>query len=337
MLGQNKRRRSRWLCSIAAGLLSFAALGSAGGAEAKEPVGTKFPKDFPVIKDASLGVPVIGFGGSGRVTRTPVIFLHGNNDTPYPTDCNSSFGWIHNFAQRFHERGYRLSELWALGYQGDQCDLASDPTQRSGEAHSTVANVPDVRRFVRAVLDYTGAAQVDIVGHSLGTTLAREWMRRDNTYRLVRSLVGVDGPNHGIINCSPSPENYWQQEALGGFDPDSAICREYGSDRTPLLRKLNARETPGATDYLMIRNADTSFVFFSKQDGSIPPVPPEDRKGRPHDFSRSARLKGAVNVRVRGQGRYDHVLQTAHLGIVNSPEVWDIAYGFLVRDSVDSR
>lgn len=333
MITQNERRATWWLCGVAAGLLSFSPLGFTTGARANEPVGSQFPKDFPIIKDASLAVPVIGFGASGRVVRTPVIFLHGNNDTPYPTDCNSSFGWIHNFAQRFHERGYRLSELWALGYQGDQCDLTANPTHRSGKAHSTVANVPDVRRFVHAVLNYTGAKRVDIVGHSLGTTLAREWMRRDNAYRLVRSLVGVDGPSHGIINCSPSPENYWQQEALGGFNSDSAICREYGADRTALLRKLNHRETPGRTDYLMIRNADTSFVFFSKQDGSIPPVPAEDRKGRPHDFSRSARLRGAINVRLRDQGRYDHVLQTAHLGIVNSPEVWDIAYGFLVRDS----
>lgn len=314
---------------MCAGALLFLVPG--GHVRAGRAVGTSFPEDFPVIKDASLGVPVIGFGATGRVTRTPVIFLHGNNDTPYPTDCNSEFGWIHNFAQRLHERGYRLSELWGLGYQGDQCDLAMHPTHRSGKAHSTVANVPDLRRFVRAVLDYTGAKQVDIVGHSLGTTLAREWMRRDHAYGLVRSLVGVDGPNHGIINCSPSPENYWQQDALGGFHPDSAICREYGSDRTPLLRLLNRRETPGRTDYLMIRNADTSFVFFSKQDGTIPPVPPEDRNGRPHDFSRSARLKGATNVPVTDQGRYDHVLGTGHLGIVNSPEVWGMTYGFLIR------
>jgi len=42
-------------------------------------------------------VPVIGFGGSqGRVERVPVIFLHGNNDTPFPTACNP-FGYIHNW------------------------------------------------------------------------------------------------------------------------------------------------------------------------------------------------------------------------------------------------
>ena len=297
-------------------------------------VGTSFPADFPEIVDHSLGVPVIGFGsGEGEVTRTPVVFLHGNNDTPYPTDCNSTFGRIHAFAQHFLDEGYSLAELWGLGYQGDQCDLRSDPSQRSGEAHSTLANVPDLRRFVHAVLEYTGADQVDVVGHSLGTTLAREWMRRDDAYNLVRRLVGVDGPNHGIINCSPSPLNYWQLYALGGFNPDSAICREYGSDATSLLKRLNKRdETPGPTRYMTIFNADTSFVFFSEQDGSIPPVPAEDRQGRPHDFSNSARLSGAKNVGLEGQGRYDDTLLTAHLGIVNSPEAWELAFAFLSRN-----
>ncbi len=54
-------------------------------ASAAGTVSESFPEDFPEIIDASLGKPVIGFGGSeGPVTRTPVILLHGNNDTPYP-------------------------------------------------------------------------------------------------------------------------------------------------------------------------------------------------------------------------------------------------------------
>lgn len=121
-----------------------------------------------------------------------------------------------------------------------------------------MANVPDLRAFVDAVLAYTGAAQVDIVGHNLGATLAREWMRQDGAYDRVRRLVGVDGPNRGILNCSPNPRNYWQLPALGGFDPDSAICVEYGSGDTPFLIELNAETAPGPTEYLVIRNGDVS-------------------------------------------------------------------------------
>jgi pimeloyl-ACP methyl ester carboxylesterase len=299
-------------------------------AAAPAAAGTAFPPGFPTILDASLGTPVIGFGGSGRVTRTPVILLHGNNDTPFPTACNP-FGDVQALADHLLANGYRPSEVWALGYQGDQCDLLADQTRRSGPAHSTAANVPDLRRFVRAVLRYTGAKRVDIVGHSLGGTLAREWMRQDHAYHRVRHLVAIDSPNHGIVNCSPDPLNYFQLPAFGGFTPDSAVCREYGAPDTPFLRRLNRRETRGPTRYLAIRNADTSFVYFSAQDGIFPPVPAKDRTGAPHDFSRSAVLHGkrVRTVDLVGQGRYDAILGSAHLGILNSPKTWALVSDFL--------
>jgi pimeloyl-ACP methyl ester carboxylesterase len=309
-------------------LAVLAALALAAPASAA--IGTSFPADFPVITDASLGTPVLGFGASGPVERTPVILLHGNNDTPYPTACNPFYGDVQALADALLARGYAAPELWGLGYQGPQCDILVDPTIRSSAAHSTVANVQDLRAFVHAVLAYTGAKRVDIVGHSLGGTLAREWMRQDHAWHLVRRLVTIDSPNHGIISCSPNPANYWQAPAAGGFTPDSAICREYGAADTPFLAALN-RVEPGPTRYLAIRNADTSFVYFPSADGVIAGVPAEDRLGRPHDFSGSARLEGplARNVDLVGQGRYDAVLGTAHLGILNSPETWALVGDFL--------
>jgi pimeloyl-ACP methyl ester carboxylesterase len=313
-----------------------AAWGLAASAQAAT-VGTTFPPGFPTVVDASLGVPVIGFGAAGPVERTPVVFLHGNNDTPFPTLCNP-FGNMHDFAQYFLDHGYAASELWGLGYQGDQCDLLADQTHRSGQAHTTLANIPDLRAFVDAVLAYTGAKRVDIVGHSLGVTLARAWMKQDHAWHLVRRLVAVDGPNHGIINCSPSPLNYWQAPGLGGFTPDSAVCREYGAADTPFLTWLNEpNETPGPTRYLVIRNTDTDFVYMPTQDGFLAGVPAEDRTGAPHDFSQSATLTGARELDLTGQGVHDPFLLTAHLGIANSPQTWQAALEFLTEKTPGPR
>jgi hypothetical protein len=152
-------------------------------------------------------------------------------------------------------------------------------------------------------------------------------------------LVAIDGPNHGIVDCSPSPANFYQLPASGGFVPDSTICEEYGSDHTQLLSVLNgAGETTGPTRYLVIRNVfraapeSGDFVFISAQDGLLPAVPAEDRDGNPHDFSDSALLAGAPSVDLVGQGRFDPVLQTAHLGILNSPDTWQAALTFLSAD-----
>ena len=342
----NLRRGAAALSGILLSLCAAAAVAAAddesraayGAGAAPTALGSTLPADFPVIRNPYLGVPVIGFGARGRVDRVPVIFLHGNNDTPFPTTCNP-LGYTRNLAQHLLASGWRASELWGLGYQGDQCDLAAEITRKSGVSHSTAAAVPLIRKFVRAVMEYTGARRVDIVGHSLGVTAAREWMMQDHAYDKVRSLVAIDGPNHGIISCSPDPANFYQLPSQGGFVPTSAICEEYGSDQTQLLATLNgAGETPGPTDYLVIRNVARAnpqsgdFVFISAQDGPyLPAVPAQDRNGKPHDFSDSALLAGAPTLDLAGQGAYDPVLQSAHLGILNSPQTWDAVVNFLKR------
>jgi pimeloyl-ACP methyl ester carboxylesterase len=327
---------ARHLCiaTIIAVLLQFSTGGLASAAPPNKPIeiGTKFPDHFPVIKNFYLGKPVIGFGSDiGRVEHVPVIFLHGNNDTPFATACNP-FGRMQAFAQFFLDHGYHPSELWGLGYQGDQCDLTQDNTLRSGISHTTAAAVPILRNFVQAVLDFTGAKRVDIVAHSLGVTVAREWMLQDNAYRKVRALVAIDGPNHGIVDCSPNPANIFQMVSGGGFTPNSAVCDEYGSDHTQLLTVLNAAgETPGPTRYLVIRNkpGTPDFVYNSLPDGVFPGVPAEDRDGKPHDFTASAGLAGAETIDLVGQAQFDPVLSTTHLGILNSPETREAALRFL--------
>lgn len=318
-----------WIRHAAAALAAFVV--STVAAHAGGTVGNTLPAGFASIEDTSLAKPLIGFGAAGMVTRTPVIFIHGNNDTPFATACNP-YGRVQALAQYFADNGYSPSELWGVGYQGDQCDLGADQTRRSSIAHTNAANVPDLRRFIKAVLDYTGAKRVDIVGHSLGVTLAREWMRQDDAYDTVRRFVAIDGPNHGIINCSPDPANYWQAAAAGGFTPTSEVCVELGSPDTPFLKLLNGRKGKDETEperTLVIRNGDSSFVYFAVQDGAVAPVPAVDSFGKPTDFSRSASLRGAKEIVLTGQGAYDPILHSSHLGILNSPQTWKATLDYL--------
>ena len=76
---------------ISAALVCTGTAGRAAGTHPNGLVGTTFPADFPSPIDASLGIPVIGFGGrAGGVEHVPVIFLHGNNDTPFPPPATPS-------------------------------------------------------------------------------------------------------------------------------------------------------------------------------------------------------------------------------------------------------
>jgi hypothetical protein len=60
-----------WLRSAVAAL-AFAA---ATAAHAQVTIGTTLPADFPIVVDASLNKPIVGFGAAGPVTRTPVSLV----------------------------------------------------------------------------------------------------------------------------------------------------------------------------------------------------------------------------------------------------------------------
>jgi hypothetical protein len=115
--------------AIAAGLTVVLVLVSrviAGGT-----VGTALPPDFPVIIDVSLGVPVIGFGAadpsSGHRSFSSMATMT-LRSRPRATRSAASTTSRSFFA----DHGYSPSELWGLGYQGDQCDLITSPTNRQG-------------------------------------------------------------------------------------------------------------------------------------------------------------------------------------------------------------
>jgi pimeloyl-ACP methyl ester carboxylesterase len=137
-----------------------------------------------------------------------------------------------------------------------------NPTNRSGAAHTNTANVPDLRKFVKAVLAYTGAKRVDIVAHGMGVTLAREWVRQDDSAGRVRRFVAIEGPNRGMITCSADPANPWQSPGAGAY-PGSPVCAELGSPNTMFLKRLNRTDKQIDNDRtLVIRNLDGSCLFI---------------------------------------------------------------------------
>jgi Lipase (class 2) len=316
-----------------------------GGAQAQT-VGTTFPPGFMVGMDASMATatPWIGFGGdkaSWPIARTPVVILHGNDGTPYPTGCGRLSMNVQGFAQYLADNGYAPSELWALGWQGSQCDqnqmngfgVQSGWTKSASGEHTIAANVADLRNFVSQVLSYTGASKVDIVAHGAGVVLAREWVRQDVSRKLVRRFVAIDGPNQGMILCAPVPNNSWALAFSGGFTPESPVCGELGSPNTPFLTRLNRAADGGRispSDTLVIRNGDSSFPYMPWADGLAASAPASvDIYGNTVDLTQSATLRGGQTITLTGQHSYDGFLNSAHVGIANSPDAWRAALSWL--------
>ena len=182
-----------------------------------------------------------------------------------------------------------------------------------------------------AVMAYTGAKQVDIVGHSLGVTLAREWMRQDDAQRLVRRFVAIDGPNQGIINCSPNPANYFQQQAFGGFDAEERGLRRAGlaehafpaaAQRPRRGRCADAHAgDPQCRHQLRLLLDDRTASSHRCRRRTL-------SASRPI-FHAAPSCAAPDSWTCTGQGAYDPILGTAHLGILNSPQTRQATLEFL--------
>jgi hypothetical protein len=152
------------------------------------------------------------YGGRASSTDTvvnqPVIFIHGNSDKAVGTGTLGQTGWNASI-EYFHSRGYKTSELYATTWGPANAAL-------SAYQYHSKTNVMKVRKFIEAVLRYTGASQVDIITHSMGVTLARKaimggWATdsaNGGDYYVgtpltasVDTFVGIAGANLGLTSC----------------------------------------------------------------------------------------------------------------------------------------
>jgi triacylglycerol esterase/lipase EstA (alpha/beta hydrolase family) len=162
------------------------------------------------------------------------------------------------------------ARLTAAGRDAAVVPLPGDGT---GDLRASAAAL-DVA--VRATLDRTGAASVDVVGYSAGGVIARLWAADGGASR-ARRIVTLGSPHHGTRVA----------DLAGNLLPaDCPVgCQELatGSD---LLRQLNARdETPAGPTWVSIWTTDDTTV-----------TPPE-----------SARLEGAVDIPVQSVCGESHV------------------------------
>jgi triacylglycerol lipase len=148
----------------------------------------------------------------------PVVLVHG------------TFGDSTNW-------GYVRPQLEARGYRTFAIDYG---TRGTGDI---AASARELASFVDGVLAQTGAAKVDIVGHSQGGMIPRYYVKNLGGAAKVDDLIGLSPSNHG----TDTPLAAMSDPRL------CAACRQQaaGSD---FLTALNAGdETPGDVDYTVVQ------------------------------------------------------------------------------------
>jgi len=248
------------------------------------PVFRDFGEGFVPPISNETGQPINGFGGNGGgVRRTPLILVHG-------TTVSASF-WkgarAHYLAQ-----GYTGDELWAVGYGWNN--------GRYFDSNELSAVTLD--RFVSSVTDYLSKKsgrpirQVDMIGHSLGNTIVRHWVKQTNSWHILRSFIGNSGVNHGSWTLTGDPRG-----------PNRTAAFELYV-KSPWLAALNrGGETPGPTRYMTLYDGTGLGDLFY-----------------PPPFEHSPRLDGAHNVpyNVEHSGILGHLELATRPGPLDTMLAW---------------
>ncbi|MFH8572835.1 esterase/lipase family protein [Streptomyces sp. NPDC017993] len=171
-------------------------------------------------------------------SQNPVIFVHGRNAGP---------GVWGGLTAYFEQHGYSKDRLFAWSY---------DSSQSTNE-------VLDGRlaSYVEEVLSKTGAQQVDLVAHSLGSLPTRWYVKFGAGQQTVDHWVSLAGPNHGT-------DVAW---LCAAFDQG---CRDMAPGSYVISKLNSGAESPGPVRYT---------TFWSACDEQIVPA-------------QSTPLSGATNI-----------------------------------------
>ncbi len=250
--------RSRALVSllaIAASTLSAAAgtLSAAASARAALPV----RYGASAIAAAAAGADfspdsVAGANVACRPTLThpdPVVLVHG-------TTADEASNWV-TLAPLLANNGYCV---YAFNYGSTWLSLG-DRIDGLGEISSSAAQLA---AFVNAVLAQTGAAQVDIVGHSQGGMMPLYYLKFLGGAAKVNTLIGLSPSNHGttlsglvtLLNHIP-----WAP-AFGGFilDLGSPAFAEQEAGSPFMVKLFAGGDTVPGPRYVVIQTAHDEVV-----------------------------------------------------------------------------
>ncbi|MEU2605137.1 esterase/lipase family protein [Streptomyces albus] len=165
----------------------------------------------------------------------PVVLVHG-------TFGNSVDNWL-GLAPYLVKRGYCVFSLDYGQLPGRPFFHGLGPIEKSAEQLSA---------YVDKVLAATGAGEVDIVGHSQGGMMPRQYLKFHGGAAKVRALIGIAPSNHGTTLSGLA-------KLADQFPPIGDVVEEIGpallqqKEGSDFLEKLNAGgDTVPGVEYTVI-------------------------------------------------------------------------------------
>jgi triacylglycerol lipase len=121
--------------------------------------------------------------------RDAVVLVHGNTGRPADFD---------NTVATLRARGYLASEIHRPDWGSKTCAACND--------HDGSEEVPVREALVEAIAG-SCTGRVDVIGHSMGATLAARQIHRYGLAGSVDAFVGIAGAFRGLRSCGTYPYN----------------------------------------------------------------------------------------------------------------------------------
>jgi hypothetical protein len=143
-----------------------------------------------------------------------VVLVHGN--TAYPSAWN-------NTVSTLKSRGYVDSQLYRPSWGSKTCATCND--------HNST-NTGVVKTALQNAKAASCTGKIDVIGHSMGVTLAMKAINELGYAGYVNTFVGVAGAQHGLNSCGVYPWNVWNSTCgSNGLSINSPLINSVRSKR----------------------------------------------------------------------------------------------------------
>ncbi|TQV75181.1 lipase [Aliikangiella marina] len=145
--------------------------------------------------------------------RDAVVLVHGNGG--YPSNFDDTYNLLRS-------KGYATNEIFRPNWGSKFCVACNN--------HSGSEETP-VRNSINAAISGSCTGKIDVIGHSMGVTLAAKQILTMGVVSKVDTFVGIAGGYRGLWSCGTYP-----------FNVPNSTCGSQGlSVNSPLVNSLKGR------------------------------------------------------------------------------------------------